>query len=303
MDLDFLISEILSDEPITEMNFIYLCRKMKEVLFEEGTLLNIHSPISICGDTHGQFYDIKQLFEVSGSPDSTHYLFLGDYVDRGQYSVETISLLFCYKLKFNHSFFMLRGNHESRQINQVYGFYEEIVQRYGHAGLWRLCNEVFDLLPIAALIDNKVFCVHGGLSPLIKLADQISMIERRQELPQSGALQHLVWSDPEEISGWGNNPRGAGILFGHKPTQQFCYNNGFKMICRAHQVMMHGFFWHFDSKQCVTIWSAPNYMYRVGNQAAIMKLDGNLNDKFIIFEGLTKKQGKIPDDSLSQYFL
>ena len=170
MDLDAFIANVREHNPIEERQLICLFRMAQDVLFQEGTLLHLTSPITVCGDVHGQFYDVLHLFEVGGLPPETKYLFLGDYVDRGYYSLETFALLLAYKVRYQDRFYMLRGNHECRTVNTMYGFYEEIVQRYGHAGPWKLCNEVFDMLPMAALVDQKMYCVHGGLSPSIKLA-------------------------------------------------------------------------------------------------------------------------------------
>jgi len=303
MDLDRFITQLLNHELVSENDLICVFRMAEEVFFEEGTLLNLSLPITMCGDVHGQFYDLVKLFDVSGSPDNTRYIFLGDYVDRGYYSLETFSLLIAYKVKYPSSFYMLRGNHECRSINQTYGFYDEIVQRFGHAGLWTLCNQVMDMLPMAALIENKIYCVHGGLSPEIKLADQLALLERRQEIPPSGPLQDIVWSDPEDITGWGSNQRGAGLLFGVRPTQEFCHNNGLELIARAHQMMMDGYYYHFNSKQLVTVWSAPNYMYRMGNKASTMKIDSNGARSFIVFEAVPDSERTVPSDYVAPYFL
>lgn len=303
MDLDNLIERLLIHEDIPEQDYICLFRMAQEILFEEGTLLNVSLPITICGDIHGQFYDLMRLFKISGQPSDTRYIFMGDYVDRGYYSMETFALLMAYKVKYPDSFYMLRGNHENRSINAIYGFYDEIVQRYGHAGLWKLCNEVMDMLPMAALIENRIYCVHGGLSPEIKLADQLALLERRQEIPQSGPLQDIVWSDPEDISGWATNQRGAGLLFGTHPTEEFCYNNRIELIARAHQMMQEGYMYHFGKQQLVTVWSAPNYMYRLGNKAATLYVDSNGQRTFRVFEAVPDSEQKVPTDHVSPYFL
>lgn len=303
MDLDKFIANVIAHEPIEERELMCIYRMAQEVLFEEGTLLNLTLPITICGDIHGQFYDLLKLFEISGDPSTTRYLFLGDYVDRGYYSIETFALLIAYKVKYPTTFFMIRGNHECRTVNKVYGFYDEIVQRFGHAGPWKLCNEVFDMLPMAAIISNAIYCVHGGLSPEIKLADQVALFERRNELPPSGPLSDIVWSDPEEIQGWGRNQRGAGCLFGVRPVAEFCHNNQIELVARAHQLMQEGYHYHYNGTQCVTVWSAPNYMYRVGNQASVMKIDSDRKRKFLIFEAVPDEQRRRPDDRISTYFL
>uniref|UniRef100_A0A1I7XST5 Serine/threonine-protein phosphatase n=1 Tax=Heterorhabditis bacteriophora TaxID=37862 RepID=A0A1I7XST5_HETBA len=231
------------------------------------------------------FYCI--LIEVGGQIPDTNYLFLGDFVDRGFYSVETFLLLLALKVRYPDRMMLIRGNHESRQITQVYGFYDECLRKYGSAAVWKCCTEVFDYLSLSAVIDGKVFCVHGGLSPSIQTLDQIRVIDRKQELikvPHDGPMCDLLWSDPEDSSvGWGMSPRGAGYLFGADVVKTFCDTNGVDLICRAHQLVMEGYKWHFN-ESVLTVWSAPNYCYRCGNVAAILELDEQLNKEFTIFE-------------------
>lgn len=145
-----------------------------------------------------------------------NFVFLGDFVDRGYFSLETFTLLMCLKAKYPDRVTLVRGNHESRQITQVYGFYEECQTKYGNASVWKSCCQVFDFLALAAIVDGKVLCVHGGLSPEIRTLDQIRVVARAQEIPHEGAFCDLVWSDPEEVDTWAVSPRGAGWLFGDK---------------------------------------------------------------------------------------
>ena len=303
MDLDKFITDIREHNPIQESDFVTLLKLAQDILYQEGTLLNLTTPISVCGDVHGQFEDVIQLFKVGGLPPDTKYLFLGDYVDRGYWSVDTLSLLLAYKVKYPDRFFMLRGNHECRQVNNAYGFYEEILTRFGFASLWKLCNDVFDYLPIAAIIDGKIFCVHGGLSPKVKLVEQIAISERRCEPQNSTEISDVLWSDPDEIEGWHLNQRGAGYLFGTKPTDEFCYNNKLTMIARAHQLAMEGFQWHYGGNKLVTVWSAPNYMYRSGNKASIMEVSEDLSLDFKIFDAVpTEERWTPPDNRVPSYF-
>ena len=137
-------------------------------------MYNIFNICQICGDIHGQFYDLKGIFERCGDVSNNSYLFLGDFVDRGHHSLETFLLLLCYKVRFPQKINLLRGNHESRQITQVYGFYDESLRKYGSAEVWKICNEIFDLLPLAAIINSKIFCVHGGLSPTAITINDVS---------------------------------------------------------------------------------------------------------------------------------
>ena len=203
---------------------------------DESNVQRVNAPVTICGDIHGQFYDLKELFRIGGECPETNYLFMGDFVDRGYYSVETFLLLLALKVRFPDRITLIRGNHETRQITQVYGFYDECLRKYGSVNVWRYCTEIFDYLCLAAVVDDKVFCVHGGLSPAINTLDQIRAIGRKQEVPHDGPMADLVWSDPEDIEGWGISPRGAGYLFGGDVVAKFNEVNRIELIARAHQL-------------------------------------------------------------------
>lgn len=170
-----------------------------------------------------------------------NFVFLGDFVDRGYFSLETFTLLMCLKAKYPDRITLVRGNHESRQITQVYGFYEECQTKYGNASVWKSCCQVFDFLALAAIVDGKVLCVHGGLSPEIRTLDQIRVVARAQEIPHEGAFCDLVWSDPEDVDTWAVSPRGAGWLFGDKVASEFNHVNGLQLIARAHQLVNEGY--------------------------------------------------------------
>ncbi|KAI9496344.1 serine/threonine-protein phosphatase 4 catalytic subunit [Zychaea mexicana] len=281
--LDRQLEQLRNGEFISEQEVKELCQKAREILVEESNVQRVDAPVTICGDIHGQFHDLKELFTVGGECPDTNYLFMGDFVDRGFYSVETFLLLLALKVRYPDRITLIRGNHESRQITQVYGFYEECIRKYGSANVWRYCCEIFDYLSLSAIIDNKIFCVHGGLSPSITTLDQIRTIDRKQEVPHDGAMCDLLWSDPDEIEGWGYSPRGAGYLFGGDVVQRFLQTNDLELIARAHQLVMEGYKLMFDNT-IVTVWSAPNYCYRCGNIAAILKLDDSLNREYKIFD-------------------
>ena len=223
-----------------------------------------------------------RIFEYGGFPPEANYLFLGDYIDRGKQSIETVCLLLCYKIKYPENFFLLRGNHEFAQINRIYGFYDECKRRYS-ISLWKVFSDVFNCLPVAALIDEKIFCMHGGLSPAIETLDQIKTIDRKQEVPHDGPMCDLMWSDPEDMNGWGVSPRGAGYLFGGDKVEEFNAKNDIRLIARAHQLVMEGYKEMFN-KTVVTVWSAPNYCYRCGNIAAILELDEQFSTNYKTFE-------------------
>ncbi|OHT00762.1 Ser/Thr protein phosphatase [Tritrichomonas foetus] len=295
---------------LKETTIVQLMRILKDILYQECNVLELSAPIRICGDIHGQLFDLFKLFEKAGegdlSKEITHnYLFLGDYVDRGYYSLETFAYLAALKVKYQQKIFLLRGNHESRQVNMQYGFYNDCLQVYGHAGVWSLCNEIFDLLPIAAIVGQKIFCVHGGLSKDIKLVEQLDLLPRRTDLPSQGPLCDLCWSDPEEtISEWCANKRGAGWLFGKPQVEEFLNLNNLTHVCRSHQLAMDGYQKYFDNK-LTTVWSAPNYMYRAGNKATFMDVDENCNtDKstMVEFDAHPDSMTRKPDDIILSYF-
>jgi len=224
-----------------------------------------------------------ELWRIGGQPPDTNYLFLGDYVDRGYFSVESVSLLLACKVRYPERVTILRGNHESRQITQVYGFYDECLRKYGSANVWKYYTELFDYLPLTALVENRFFCMHGGLSPNIDTLDNVRQIDRNLEVPHEGPMCDLLWSDPDERTGWGVSPRGAGFTFGQDVSDHFTQVNGLTLIARAHQLVMEGFNWCHE-KKVVTIFSAPNYCYRCANQAAIMEIDERLEYAFLQFD-------------------
>jgi len=225
-------------------------------------------------------------------------------VDRGYYSVETFLLLLALKVRYPDRITLIRGNHESRQITQVYGFYDECLRKYGSVNVWRYCTEIFDYLSLSALVDDHVFCVHGGLSPSIQSLDQIRALDRKQEVPHEGPMCDLLWSDPEDMpEDWGMSTRGAGFLFSAKPVWVFNHVNNLSLICRAHQLMMEGYKYMFKD-QLVTVWSAPNYCYRCNNIAAVLELDSNSVCTFKKFNAATSFSRGAPIKQVqSDYFL
>lgn len=231
------------------------------------------------------------------------YLFLGDYVDRGYHSVETVLLIIALKVRYPDKINLIRGNHESRQVTQVYGFYDECLRKYGSANVWRYCNELFDYISLSSVIGGSVFCVHGGLSPSINVIDQTRAIDRKQEIPQEGPMCDLMWSDPEDIQGWGLSARGAGYLFGPDVVEKWNRINGLDLNIRSHQLVMEGYQYLFNN-QVLTIWSAPNYCYRCGNKAAVIELDENLNRTIKVFlDSSTERQNYRGKTPTPDYFL
>mgnify|MGYP002627183978 CR=1 FL=1 len=233
-NLDEQIEQLRKCQYITEIEVKLLCEKAKELFIEESNVQIIDAPITICGDIHGQFDDLTELFTKGGKCPETNYLFMGDFVDRGFNSVETFLLLLALKVRYPDRITLIRGNHETRQITQVYGFYDECMRKYGSINVWRYCTEIFDYLPISAIIDGKIFCIHGGLSPTIDTIDEIRNIDRKQEVPHDGAMCDLLWSDPDQDQkGFGISPRGAGYLFGEDVVKTFEEINKIDLIASS----------------------------------------------------------------------
>ncbi|CAI9774860.1 unnamed protein product [Fraxinus pennsylvanica] len=255
--------EVRSSKPgklvqLSESEIKQLCVASREIFISHPNLLELEAPIKICGDIHGQYSDLLRLFEYGGFPPNSSYLFLGDYVDRGRQNLETICLLLAYKIKYPENFFLLRGNHECASINRIYGFYDECKRRF-NVKLWKAFTDCFNCLPVAALIDDKILCMHGGLSPDLANLDQIRNLPRPTAIPDTGLLCDLLWSDPgKDVKGWGMNDRGVSFTFGPDKVSEFLAKHNLDLVCRAHQVVEDGYEF-FADRQLVTIFSAPNY--------------------------------------------
>ena len=305
------LSNLQKLELIPEDELIELCEQVKEVLITEPNLILLEAPVNVVGDIHGQHHDMLNMFVKGGKVGENKYLFMGDYVDRGYFSLETIELLLCYKLKYQKQIYLLRGNHESRMITAAYGFKDEISKKYGNNSIWQTFMEVFDLLPLAGLISGKIFCVHAGLSRDIKKLYQINLIDRNKEVDSSGKFADLLWSDPnEEYGGFKPNQRGAGTLFGEDVVEEFCKRNGLTMILRSHQLAELGYNYPFSVKnkkpdeeqKLMTVWSVPNYCYRCNNKAIIIKVDANCKMEKVLFEH-NPDGAKTPIAKMMPYFL
>jgi len=290
MNLDKCIEKLMECRPLSEPEVRQLCESARDALTRDANVRRVKSPVTIVGDIHGQFHDLLELFRIGGHAPDTNYLFMGDYVDRGYYSIECVTLVVTLKVRYPERVTILRGNHESRQITQVYGFYDECVRKYGNANVWKLFTDLFDHLPLAATVDERLFCPHGGLSPSLDTVDQILALDRAHEVPHEGPICDLMWSDPDDRLGWGISPRGAGYTFGHDISEKFNRENGFDFIVRAHQLVMEGYNW-FHNERLVTVFSAPNYCYRCGNMAAIMEVDEHLAANFIQFDPAPRRGG------------
>ncbi|CAD8124601.1 unnamed protein product [Paramecium sonneborni] len=298
IDVDSIIERLLSvrgSKPgknvnLTESEVRGLCIKARDIFISQPILLELEAPLKICGDVHGQYFDLLRLFEYGGYPPESNYLFLGDYVDRGKQSLETICLLLAYKIKYPENFFLLRGNHECASINRIYGFYDECKRRYT-IKLWKTFTDCFNCLPVAALIDEKILCMHGGLSPELSNLEQIRRIMRPTDVPDTGLLCDLLWSDPDkDVQGWADNERGVSYVFSQEIVQVFLKKHELDLICRAHQVVEDGYEF-FSKRQLVTLFSAPNYCGEFDNAGSMMTVDESLMCSFQILKPAEQGQG------------
>ncbi|XP_059642202.1 serine/threonine-protein phosphatase PP2A-2 catalytic subunit-like isoform X1 [Cornus florida] len=336
-DLDRQIEQLMECKPLADAEVKTLCDQARAILVEEWNVQPVKCPVTVCGDIHGQFHDLLELFRIGGAAPNTNYLFMGDYVDRGYYSVETVTLLVALKVRYRDRITILRGNHESRQITQVnhtekvslswrtvkesnnyssrelvrkelktpklrYGFYDECLRKYGNANVWKYFTDLFDYLPLTALIESQIFCLHGGLSPSLDTLDNIRELDRIQEVPHEGPMCDLLWSDPDDRCGWGISPRGAGYTFGQDIAAQFNHKNGLSLISRAHQLVMEGYNW-CQEKNVVTVFSAPNYCYRCGNMAAILEIGDNMDQNFLQFDPAPRQTEPDASRRTPDYFL
>ncbi|GMT10357.1 hypothetical protein PFISCL1PPCAC_1654, partial [Pristionchus fissidentatus] len=279
---------------VTEGEIIVLIASAKKQFESSPACVTLQAPVRICGDTHGQFGDALRLFQTGGFPPISNYLFLGDYVDRGRQNLETVLLLMCYKIMYPNNVFLLRGNHECARINKVYGFYLECTQRYT-ARVWEAFQDTFTMMPLSAIVSDRIVCMHGGLSPKLKTLQDLLNAQRSLRDFVEGSLElDLLWADPVEgIQGFEPNPRGASCGFGKDVVQEFCEKNDIDLIIRAHQVVQDGYEFFADRK-LVTIFSAPHYCGQYDNRAAMLCVAEDLQCRFEVMEAtiLTVKEEK-----------
>lgn len=259
------------------------------ILKNEPTLLRIDSPAIVIGDIHGQFYDLLHYFNIAGLPPNSTFLFLGDYVDRGKNSVETMSLLIALKVKYPENIYLLRGNHETEELTEIYGFRTECLNKYTEK-LYNKFISFFDMLPLAAVIEDRIFCVHGGISPDLNSIDEIEKIQRPLKVPDQGLVADILWSDPSIENGFHNSERETGFKFGPDATQNFLNKNDLDLVCRAHQFTESGCDFPFlPDRSVLTIFSAPDYYSNMGNKGAMLMVDEDLNCKFSFIEPYKEK--------------
>ena len=269
----------------------YVIDKAYGILEKEESLLKISAPLYICGDIHGQYYDLLRVFDILKYPPQSTFLFLGDYVDRGKQSLECLLLLLCLKIKYPDKIFLLRGNHECEALNKMYGFFDECKRRLSIKCFKKIIT-LFNIMPISALINENILCMHGGLSKDLQNIEQINKILRPTDIPNEGLLCDILWSDPNESlnEDFGSNERNISVTFSKDVVKNFLEKNNLDLICRAHQVVEEGFEFFSDMK-LVTIFTAPNYMGEFDNNGGILEVGEDLLCKFHVLRPNFERNG------------
>ncbi|CAG8472510.1 9677_t:CDS:10, partial [Ambispora leptoticha] len=293
-DIAFLKNHFYREGRITEEQALYIIKKCTEILRKEPNLLEVDAPITVCGDIHGQYYDLMKLFEVGGNPADTRYLFLGDYVDRGYFSIECVLYLWLLKIWYPDTLFLLRGNHECRHLTDYFTFKLECKHKYSEV-VYDACMESFCALPLAAIMNKQFLCIHGGLSPELNTLDDLRAINRFREPPTTGIMCDLLWADPLEEFDGSTNIDAASSAFVYLTYLKFMFDydnsyhaacaflekNGLLSIIRAHEAQDAGYRMYRKTKttgfpSVMTIFSAPNYLDVYNNKAAVLKYENNV---------------------------
>lgn len=290
--VDDMIERFKTGKKLHRKYVYQIILKVKQLVHDEPTMVETHvksgNKITVCGDTHGQYFDLLEIFRLNGFPTSTHaYLFNGDFVDRGSWSTEIALLLYSYKWLFPTSFFLNRGNHETDDMNRMYGFEGECKAKYNDR-VFKLFSESFSALPLATLIGDKYLVLHGGLfSDDETSLDDIRKLDRHaQRQPgQSGLMMEMLWTDPQPMPGRGPSKRGVGMQFGPDVTKRFCEKNGLEAIIRSHEVRMDGYEVEHDGR-CITVFSAPRYCDSTENKGAYINIETDYKLQYHQFEAV-----------------
>lgn len=287
-NITFLKQHFYREGRLTEEQALWIIKKGTEILHAEPNLLEMDAPITVCGDVHGQYYDLMKLFEVGGDPSETRYLFLGDYVDRGYFSIECVLYLWCLKIHYPQTLWLLRGNHECRHLTDYFTFKLECKHKYSEA-VYDACMESFCSLPLAAVMNKQFLCIHGGLSPELHTLDDLRNIDRFREPPTQGIMCDILWADPLEDFGQEksndyflhNHVRGCSYFFSYPAACNFLEKNNLLSIIRAHEAQDAGYRMYRKTRttgfpSVMTIFSAPNYLDVYNNKAAVLKYENNV---------------------------
>lgn len=288
IDLNLVKNHFIREGRLTPECALKILQKGTEILKKENNLIDVEAPITVCGDIHGQYYDLMKLFEVAGDPKDTRYLFLGDYVDRGYFSVECVLYLWCMKITYKKTFFLLRGNHECRHLTDYFTYKQECIIKYSEE-FYNTCMVAFDALPLGALMNQQFLCLHGGISPDMTTLEDIQKIDRFTEPPPHGIMCDIIWSDPHEDYGNEktnenfslNSVRGCSFFYTYNAVVEFLQNNNLLSIIRAHEAQDAGYKMYRKNQatgfpSLITIFSAPNYLDVYANKAAVLKYENNI---------------------------
>ncbi|OJJ41421.1 hypothetical protein ASPWEDRAFT_267402 [Aspergillus wentii DTO 134E9] len=290
--IDNMIQRFKDGKQIHRKYAFQIIKAVKDLVYAEPTMVEIGveqgNKLTVCGDTHGQFYDLLEIFRQNGAPSDTHaYLFNGDFVDRGSWSTEIALLLYAYKWLRPNGLFLNRGNHETDDMNKVYGFEGECRAKYNEK-VFKVFSESFSALPLATLIGEKYLVLHGGLfsDDKTSLNDIRKLDRHNQRQPgQQGLMMEMLWTDPQTEPGRGPSKRGVGLQFGPDVTKRFCENNGLEAIIRSHEVRMGGYEVEHDGR-CITVFSAPKYCDSTENKGAYINVGPELKLEYHVFEAV-----------------
>ena len=275
-NIDKLIIKTCENKLLSIQEFKKVFFKAKDILDKRENIAILKTPLIICGCINAHFEELNDIFKICGNISETKYLFLGDYVGKGWNGLSTFILLILYLIKYPNNLVLLRGNHDSRMFSNMYGLHSECFKKYSNKDeaqeIFNMINELFDLLQLAAIVDNKYFCVHGGLSPDLKKIEEINYLERKKEIPEKGIIADLIWSDPkEEVNDYVPSQKGVGQFYGEKAVNNFLKeNSNIEMIIRSHELVDNGYKYQFNNK-LLTVFSAPDYGGRVGNIGVSLK--------------------------------
>ncbi|KAI9824532.1 MAG: 3',5'-cyclic-nucleotide phosphodiesterase (PDEase) (3':5'-CNP) [Phylliscum demangeonii] len=287
-NLPFLKQHLYREGRLTEEQALWIIESGTEVLRAEPNLLEMDAPITVCGDVHGQYFDLMKLFEVGGDPAETRYLFLGDYVDRGYFSIECVLYLWALKIWYPHTLWLLRGNHECRHLTDYFTFKLECKHKYSEK-VYEACMTSFCALPLAAVMNKQFLCIHGGLSPELHTLEDLKSIDRFREPPTHGLMCDILWADPLEDFGnertseyfVHNHVRGCSYFFSYPAACAFLEKNNLLSVIRAHEAQDAGYRMYRKTRSTgfpsvMTIFSAPNYLDVYNNKAAVLKYENNV---------------------------
>jgi protein phosphatase len=278
-----------------------ICADATALFASEPILLRISSPLIVVGDLHGHFLDLVRIFKHCGLPPQTRYLFLGDVIDRGSFSLETLLMVYLLKLSYPQDFFLIRGNHEFRASTGGHEFERELSYLGDGASVYEHFLDSFGEIPIAAIVDGQTLCVHGGVGPTLVSPSQITALSRPIDDLSSDIVKGLLWSDPSEsVEEFEPSPRGIGSQFGQAALFRFLRAAGLFKLVRGHEFVAEGVASHFDGR-LTTVFSASNYCGTRRNAGAVLGIRGGVYEALVFapLEWLPREQARfvdIPDD-------